>query len=302
MKHLEFDNGSVDNRFESPLATEIASLTARRRALEDTDVPLPTMTRLVAMLNQKGGVGKTTTTVNIGAALAKFGAKVLVVDLDPQGNASTALGIGPGDRDTGMYEVMIGAASLSDVIRESPDSPGLYCAPANLHLAGVEVEIAFEEDSRLRLLNALRAHVSEPGVEYHYILIDCPPSLGLLTVNAMVSTQEIFVPIQCEYYALEGLDQLRKTVLRVNENLNPSLRISTILLTMFDQRTNLSTDVAAMVRETYGDLVLNALIPRTVRVAEAPSHGQTVITYDPASLGAISYLEAAQEFAGRSTH
>jgi len=291
------ERGALD----SPLAAELLDLAARRRILDAPPPPLPAFTRVIAVSNQKGGVGKTTTTVNMAAALARFGARVLVIDLDPQGNATTALGLERHEGVEGMFEVLLGERSLAEVVGESPDLPGLFCAPSTLNLAGVEITIATEADSRYRLHHAIQKHITEDRAAYHYIFIDCPPSLGLLTVNALVVAHEVMVPIQCEYYALEGVTQLNSLIHQVNQALNPSLTVSTVLLTMFDARTNLSQDVAAVVRESFGERVLSTMIPRTVRVAEAPSHRQTVITYDPTSLGAIAYLEAAYEFGLRNT-
>jgi len=284
----------------SPLAAELQDLARRRRILTAPPPPLPDHTRIIAVSNQKGGVGKTTTTVNMAAALARFGARVLVIDLDPQGNATTAIGFNHHENRAGMFQVLLGEQTMADVRLESPDLPGLFCIPSNLDLAGVELMIALENDRTHRLHRALADHVTSEAQSYHYVLIDCPPSLGLLTVNAFVAAHEVLVPIQCEYYALEGLAQLRDTIGLMTQALNPSLRISSILLTMFDSRTNLSQDVANEVRQAFGDVVLTTHIPRTVRVAEAPSHNQTIITYDPTSLGAVSYLEAAYEFALRS--
>lgn len=301
MKQSDGADAQERGTLDSPLATELLDLVARRRILDAPPPPLPAFTRVIAVSNQKGGVGKTTTTVNMAAALARFGARVLVIDLDPQGNATTALGLERHDAVEGMFEVLLGERALGEVIGESPDLPGLFCAPSTLNLAGVEITIATAEDSRYRLHRAITDHLNAGGPGYHYIFIDCPPSLGLLTVNALVVAHEVMMPIQCEYYALEGVTQLNSLIQQVNQMLNPSLYVSTVLLTMFDARTNLSQDVAGVVRENFGDRVLSTVIPRTVRVAEAPSHRQTVITYDPTSLGAIAYLEAAYEFGLRNT-
>lgn len=301
MKQSDGTDATERGTLDSPLAAELLDLAARRRILDAPPPPLPAMTRIIAVSNQKGGVGKTTTTVNMAAALARFGARVLVIDLDPQGNATTALGLDRHEDGEGMFEVLLGERSLSQVVAQSPDLSGLFCAPSTLNLAGVEISIATAEDSRYRLHNAISAHLSDGSGGYHYIFIDCPPSLGLLTVNALVVAHEVMMPIQCEYYALEGVKQLSSLIQQVNQMLNPTLHVSTVLLTMFDARTNLSQDVAAVVRENFGSQVLNTVIPRTVRIAEAPSHRQTVITYDPTSLGAIAYLEAAYEFGLRNS-
>ena len=260
------------------------------------DLPRPDRTRVLTVANQKGGVGKTTTTVNIAAALALHGLQVLVLDLDPQGNASTALGIPHPAGTPSIYEVLVEGAALASVVQPVPGIPGLFAAPATIDLAGAEIELVSLVARESRLLRALEAYDPE-GARLDYILIDCPPSLGLLTVNAMVAAEEVFIPIQCEYYALEGLGQLVRNVELVKAHLNPRLHISTILLTMYDARTRLAAQVADEVRSHFGEQVLKTLIPRSVRVSEAPSYGQTVMTYDPGSSGALSYLEAARELA-----
>ena len=260
------------------------------------DLPRPPRTRVLTVANQKGGVGKTTSTVNVAAALALSGLHVLVLDLDPQGNASTALGVPHQAGTPSVYEVLVEGASLMSVVQQVPGIPGLLAAPATIDLAGAEIELVslVAQESRLvRALDAYRAN-AEP---VDYVLIDCPPSLGLLTVNAMVAAEEVFIPIQCEYYALEGLGQLVRNVDLVKAHLNPRLHISTILLTMYDARTRLAAQVADEVRLHFGERVLKTLIPRSVRVSEAPSYSQTVMTYDPGSTGALSYLEAARELA-----
>ncbi len=263
------------------------------------DLPRPSKTRVLTVANQKGGVGKTTTTVNLAAALALSGLQVLVLDLDPQGNASTALGVPHQAGTPSVYEVLVEGASLASVVQEVPGIPGLLAAPATIDLAGAEIELVSLVARESRLLRALEAYRPD-GERPDYVLIDCPPSLGLLTVNAMVAAEEVFIPIQCEYYALEGLGQLVRNVDLVKAHLNPRLHISTILLTMYDARTRLAAQVADEVRSHFGDRVLKTLIPRSVRVSEAPSYGQTVMTYDPGSTGALSYLEAARELARQS--
>lgn len=256
------------------------------------------MTRILTVANQKGGVGKTTTTVNMGAALAQAGQHVLVIDLDPQGNASTALGVDHREGVPGIYEVLCGDRSLTSVLKECPDVAGLWLAPATIDLAGAEVELVSHKAREHRLSKALG---SSPDVvvgisgEFDYVLIDCPPSLGLLTLNALVAAREVLLPIQCEYYALEGLSQLLRTVEMVRTHLNPRLEVGAILLTMYDGRTRLASQVTDEVRSHFGARVLQTVIPRAVRVSEAPSFGQTVLTYDPSSPGALTYRQAAAE-------
>jgi chromosome partitioning protein len=265
-------------------------------ALGDTEHewPRPPACRVITIANQKGGVGKTTSAVNLAACLALHGARVLVVDLDPQGNASTALDIEHRTGTPSVYNVLVDEQPLDGIVREVAAIPGLYCAPATIDLAGAEIELVPLVAREARLNRALSSYDAS-GLDY--ILIDCPPSLGLLTINALVAAMEVLIPIQCEYYALEGLEQLLRTVDLVKGHLNPELRISTILLTMYDGRTRLAAQVADEVREHFGDVVLSAVIPRSVRVSEAPSYGQSVITYDPGSSGAQAYLDAAREMA-----
>ncbi len=259
----------------------------------------------MTVANQKGGVGKTTTAVNIAAALAQAGLTVLVLDNDPQGNASTALGITHHEGVPGMYEVLVEGRDLADVVQECPHVPNLWCAPATIDLAGAEIELVpmVARETRLRLaLQRYLADRQQAGLSrIDYVLVDCPPSLGLLTVNAFAAAQEIFIPIQCEYYALEGLSQLLKNIELIKAHLNPTLAVSTIVLTMFDGRTRLAADVADEVRAHFPDLVLKTSVPRSVRISEAPSRGQTVMTYDPGSSGALSYFSAAQEIAERAS-
>ncbi|WP_460459387.1 ParA family protein [Angustibacter peucedani] len=288
---------------DTPLAQEVAHDARRRLVLHGQRLPVPDETRIMTVANQKGGVGKTTTTVNLAAALAMSGLRVLVLDIDPQGNASTALGIDHHSEVPSIYDVLVDGLALSEVVQECPDVPDLWCAPATIDLAGAEIELVSLVARESRLLKALRTYLDErvaAGEErIDYVLVDCPPSLGLLTVNAFVAAREVFIPIQCEYYALEGLSQLLKNVDLIKAHLNPALHVSTILLTMYDARTRLSAEVADQVREHFPDVVLRTSIPRSVRISEAPSHGQTVMTYDPGSSGALTYLEAAKEVAER---
>ncbi len=260
--------------------------------------PRPARRRVLTVANQKGGVGKTTSTVNLAAALALQGLRTLVVDLDPQGNASTALGVEHRSGTPSVYEVLIGEIGLADAVQVSPQSPNLLCIPATIDLAGSEIELVTMVAREARLKEALPgAALNELDVDY--VFIDCPPSLGLLTVNALVAAPEVLIPIQCEYYALEGLGQLLHNIELVRAHLNPGLTVSTILLTMYDGRTKLADQVTAEVRNHFGEQVLRTIIPRSVKVSEAPGFGQTVLVYDPGSRGAMSYFDAAREIAMR---
>jgi chromosome partitioning protein len=259
--------------------------------------PRPGSCRIITVANQKGGVGKTTTTVNLAAGLALHGARVLVVDLDPQGNASTALDVDHHAGVSSIYDVLVDAQPLASIVQPVAGIPQLYCAPATIDLAGAEIELVPLVARESRLARALAGY-DATGLDY--IFIDCPPSLGLLTLNALVAAPEVLIPIQCEYYALEGLEQLLRTVELVKSHLNPGLAVSTIVLTMFDGRTRLASQVADEVREHFGGIVLGSVIPRSVRVSEAPSYGQSVMTYDPGSSGAVAYMEAAREMAHRN--
>ncbi|MEY3888948.1 MAG: hypothetical protein RI931_70, partial [Actinomycetota bacterium] len=293
--------GRMSSFSDTPLARELTENTKRLQVIASQHPPKPARTRVISLSNQKGGVGKTTSTVNLAAALASKGMQVLVIDLDPQGNASTALGIAHQEGTPGIYEVLIEGTPLVQVIQQSPESPNLAVVPATIDLAGAEIEIVTQiarENWHSLLKTALDAYL-EAGNAPDYVLIDCPPSLGLLTVNAFVAASEVLLPIQCEYYALEGLSQLLRNIERIQQALNPNLVLSNILLTMYDSRTRLATQVVADVREHFPAQTLNAVIPRNVRVSEAPSFGRTVITHDPTSPGAISYLEAAIEIAFR---
>ncbi len=261
--------------------------------------PRPPACRIITIANQKGGVGKTTTAVNLAAGLAMHGSRVLVIDLDPQGNASTALDVDHHSGIASVYNVLVDSEPLGSVVRPVTGFPHLYCAPAAIDLAGAEIELVPMVARESRLARAVAGYDAS---NLDYIFIDCPPSLGLLTVNALVAAPEVLIPIQCEYYALEGLEQLLRTVDLVRSHLNPALAVSTILLTMYDGRTRLAAQVADEVREHFGGVVLGPVIPRSVRVSEAPSYGQSVMTYDPGSTGAQAYFEAARELALRNVH
>jgi chromosome partitioning protein len=299
------------NPGDSPLVREALSAVVSREtpapqaaAVQASDAPggrdgawpRPGKCRVIAVANQKGGVGKTTTSVNIAAALSMHGQRVLVVDLDPQGNASTALATEHRGDIPDVYQVLVDDLPMVDIVKEVPEMPGLYCAPATIDLAGAEIELVSLVAREARLRRALGAF----DVEFDYIIIDCPPSLGLLTVNALVAAEEVMIPIQCEYYALEGLGQLLRNVDLIKAHLNPTLSLSTIVLTMYDGRTRLASQVADEVRAHFGETVLNTVIPRSVRLSEAPSYGQSVMTYDPGSSGAMAYMDAAREIAHRA--
>jgi len=289
---------------EAPLAT--AADTPIGRAAEAAvgvrgsgreEWPRPSQCRIMTVANQKGGVGKTTTAVNLAASLSQHGIRVLVVDLDPQGNASTALNVDHHVGRASIYNALVEERPLGEIIAEVPEMPGLFCAPATIDLAGAEIELVPMVAREGRLSRSIGQLDTS---QFDYVLIDCPPSLGLLTVNALVAADEVLIPIQCEYYALEGLEQLLRTVELVRAHLNSTLKITTILLTMYDGRTRLAADVAEDVRAHFGTSVLRTIIPRSVRVSEAPSRGQSVITYDPGSSGAVAYIEAAREVAMQS--
>lgn len=276
--------GSDQEPVEGTAPGESTSPTGRR---------IPPLPRIIAVANQKGGVGKTTTAVNLGACLADLGYRTLVVDLDPQGNASTGLGINIRGLQASMYDVILNDVPIEDCV-EASSVRNLFVAPASLDLAGAEIELVPAFSREMRLKQAL----AEVRDDYDYVLIDCPPSLGLLTINGMAAATEVLVPIQCEYYALEGLGQLLRNVGLVQKNLNPALDVSTIVLVMYDARTKLADQVAQEVRDHFGDKVCRMMIPRTVRLSEAPSFGQPIIAFDPSSRGAIAYRELAKEVAG----
>jgi len=261
-------------------------------------LPRPARPRVITIANQKGGVGKTTSTVNLAAALALGGLGVLVVDMDPQGNASTALGVEHREGTPSSYELLMWEQPIDELMQRSPHAERLFCIPATIDLAGSEIELVGLEHRERRLAEVLNPDdLASLGIDY--VFLDCPPSLGLLTVNAMVAAREVLIPIQCEYYALEGVGQLLRNVELVQQHLNPALEISTIMLTMYDGRTRLSEQVAGEVRGHFGDVVLRTVIPRSVKVSEAPGYGMTILQYDAGSRGALAYLDAAREINAR---
>ena len=280
---------------DPPLAQEAKRAVQILNPSGEIQMPRPPRLRTLCVANQKGGVGKTTSVVNIAVALALHGNRVLVIDLDPQGNASTGLDVPHHAAIPDIYDSLVNNTPIAEVVQAVSGIPNLWCVPATIDLAGAEIELVSMVARESRLMRALESHKGE----YDYIFIDCPPSLGLLTVNALVAAQEVMIPIQCEYYALEGVQQLSSNIQLVKAHLNPSLEVTTVLLTMYDRRTRLADAVEQDVRAHFGDRVLTAVIPRNVRVSEAPSYGQSVMTYDPGSRGATSYFEAALEIATR---
>ena len=284
---------------DTPLAAAAAAAVYVRRGLKGT-FPKPDKTRVITIANQKGGVGKTTSAVNLAASMALAGLNVLVIDLDPQGNASTAFGVDHQEGAQGTYDVLVDRATIADMMVAAPKYESLWVLPASLDLAGVDIQLitdVAEAERPFLLKESLAEFLAEHDIDY--VFVDCPPSLGLLTINALAAVSEVLIPIQCEFYALEGVQQLLRTIDFARERLNPDLEVSTILLTMYAQTTNLSQQVAEEVRTYFGDKVLETNIPRSVYVAEAPSFGESVMTYDPGSTGAVAYLAAAKEIAQR---
>ena len=284
---------------DTPLATAAAAAVYVRRGLKGTFTK-PKSTRIITIVNQKGGVGKTTTAVNLAAAMGLAGLKVLVIDLDPQGNASTAFGIDHYEDASGSFDVLLDGASIASMMTQAQGFDSLWVLPATLDLAGADIELitTVAEGKRPFLLKTALSQFLDDH-EMDYIFIDCPPSLGLLTINALAAVKEVLIPIQCEFYALEGVQQLLRTIEFVKERINPELEVSTILLTMYNSTANVSASVVEEVRGYFGKKVLATVIPRSTYVAEAPSFGQSVMTYDPGSTGAVAYLAAAREITER---
>ncbi|CAM4001951.1 AAA family ATPase [Helcobacillus massiliensis] len=295
---------SKGSQEDTPLMRQLRQDTQLRRKLENATFEAPAETRIISVANQKGGVGKTSTAVNVAAALAQGGLHVLLIDADPQGNASTALGVEHDPDIASLYDVLVDDKPLHEILVPSEQFETLQCAPATIDLSGAEIELVPMVARESRMKNAIRAYIEhreqagEPRLDY--IFIDCPPSLGLLTINSLVAAREVLMPIQAEYYALEGIAMLWKNIELIQQHLNSDLRVSTILLTMYDGRTRLASQVAEDVREHFPEQTLQTLIPRSVRISEAPSYGETVITYDPGSTGALAYRAAAHEISTRS--
>ena len=285
---------------ETPIG-RAAQQAARLKNPNRNKLPRPEKCRKITIANQKGGVGKTTSTVNLAWSLSLLGMKVLVIDLDPQGNASTALDAVHHVGTPSSYEVLLNEMSVDEVMQGNDENENIFCVPATIDLAGAEINLVNEVRREYRLSSAL----SDGWIEEHgfdYVFIDCPPSLGLLTINAMTAVDEVLIPIQCEYYALEGVSQLIDNIAMIRENLNPNLHISGVLLTMYDGRTRLSQNVSDDVRTHFGSVVLDNHIPRNVKVSEAPSYNMTVLQYDGGAPGALAYYDAAKEFAQRGDY
>lgn len=289
---------SSGKRSDTPLLSQIEQNMRDRQILDAATFGRPSKTRVIAVANQKGGVGKTTSAVNIAAGLALGGLSVVLIDADAQGNASSALGIEHPAGTPSTYDVLIGGTPLAEVLQPCPDIEGLLVCPATIDLSGAEIELVDLPSREFRLADAVK-HFLATARDVDVVLIDCPPSLGLVTLNVMVAAHEVMIPIQTEYYALEGLSQLWSTIDRIASDLNPKLHVSTMLLTMVDKRTRLSEEVEAEVRTHFPALTLQTLIPRSVRISEAPSYGQTVVTYDPRNTGALAYRKAALELSLR---
>ena len=289
---------SSGKRSDTPLLSQIEQNMRDRKILDAAIFGRPSKTRVIAVANQKGGVGKTTSAVNMAASLALGGLSVVVIDADAQGNASSALGIEHPAGTPSTYDVLIGGTPLAELLQPCPDIEGLLVCPATIDLSGAEIELVDLPSREFRLADAVK-HFLATSRDVDVVLIDCPPSLGLVTLNVMVAAHEVMIPIQTEYYALEGLSQLWTTIDRIASDLNPKLHVSTMLLTMMDKRTRLSEEVEAEVRTHFPALTLQTVIPRSVRISEAPSYGQTVVTYDPRNTGALAYRKAALELSLR---
>lgn len=283
---------------DTPLSDQITRNFQDREFLATAEFGVPASTRVIAVANQKGGVGKTTSVVNLAASFALAGLKVVVIDADAQGNASSAFGVAHGPGTPSTYEVITGQLSIGEVLQACPEMDNLWVCPATIDLSGAEIELVDLERREFRLADAVEYFV-QAYQQIDLILIDCPPSLGLVTLNVMVAADEVLIPIQTEYYALEGLSQLWSTIDRISADLNPKLHVSTMLLTMADKRTRLSDEVENEVRSHFPELTLQTVIPRSVRVSEAPSYGQSVITYDPNGAGSLAYRKAAYELSHR---